>query len=245
MNKMHNYRGLTLLYALIFSACMQGYVTQVEFKKYMEQEANTRKSIDQYLQGLYAYVSNRECPADLITVLETIRKGCGVEDTTPSGRPTNPKSQRLGVCSVEEFRDAVAEYERVNKQPNSFFRKLWDLQHEVFYLGNLMGLDTLRQDRMERFASMHPFPDTQYFVITSPKRGEQPAEQRASWITEQLVSRGIPRSKIPKPLTSYDFFSKLKKTELPQADRHIDGSPEPDDIHQSVWVFRANCVKSE
>lgn len=244
MSNMQINRGLSLVFALILSACMQGYVSQVEFKKYMEQEAATRKSIDQYLQGLYAYVSNRECPADLITVLETIRKGCGVDSPPPGSRPANLKSQRIGVCSVEEFRDAVAEYERVNK-PNSFFRKLWDLQHEVFYIGNLMGLDTLRQDRLERFASMNPFPDTQYFVITSPKRGEQPAEQRTSWIAEQLVNRGIPRSKIPKPLTTYDFFSKLNKKDLPQADRHIDGSPEPDDIHQSVWVFRANCVKAD
>lgn len=229
------------------SACLRlEYVSREEMDKHLKQEATERASIDQYLRGLYSYLGQRECPSDLATVLKAIRRGCGV-DAVPAvaGGQAAAKPPRIGTCSPEEFRDAVADYERANKTPNSFFRQLWGLQHEVFYLRDLLALDQLRQERLERFTAMPPFPDTQYYVITSPRRGLAEAEQRANWIIGQMVSRGIPRDKIPRPLTSHDFFSKLQKKDLSQSDRHIEGSPEPDDLHASVWVFRANCVTAD
>lgn len=238
-------RLVALLLPLAMTACLSEIYLH---KQVYEQERIQRDAKLAAHDANLRIMLARQCTPDLRHMLRGLQQVCSAPEAGASG---TGKQVTVATCDPRRVTDAIQSFLDRHTGKSPLFQELQKLDHVAIYLPKTPGdFPFASSNRLDKLLGEPRYESTQFLFITSLEGGLMPAFDRIKGVREEVHKRlGEMADEHLKmfPLP-YHYFkgtksrSTLTINDLKEEDRPNVEAGEPKDLHNSVWLYRVDCL---
>ncbi len=238
-------RLAVLTLPLVMSACLSEiYVHKHTYEQERSQRDAKLAAHDTNLRILLT----RQCSPDLRHMLRGLQQVC----STAEGVAAAPgKPVTAATCDPRRQTDAIQGFLDRHSGKSPLFQELQKLDHVAVYLPKNAGdFPFASSNRLDKLIGEQMYETTQWLFITSLEGGYTQAYDRIRGVHDEVQKRLGPQAEDHLrmfPLPYYYFKgsksrSMLTLNDLKDEDRPNIEAGEPKDLHNSVWIYRVDCL---